>query len=284
MAQQQLKRRDAVMIEPPTLRDIGPFPPEQVFFGAPRSEQAFCGPIGLLQGPSFAPDELARIRDLIKARLVENAHQLSPQAATDIDATTLAQYHTVADRHDHSKLLSKRGRILSAEAVDEIKQMSFFDYARKAFGPLSLSDEEGIGHEQICFRIVRPNRREDVGSLHRDSWFWDYYKFPVPAGKSRAKVWVPVCGTADLAGLLLAPGSHKLPAPYYTETTNGKLAFVPDFDIDAIGLQRYCGAPGAPVMFNYDTLHVGALNRADTCRVSFEITILFDTARTSAGA
>lgn len=276
---QLLDRLDAVLVEPPQWQPIGPLPAEDIFFGAPRSEAAFCGPSGLLQGPAFTAAELERIRELIKERIVENAHALSSHAAADIEATDLEQYHTASNRHDHSKLLSKLGRILPKKMVDEIKQMSFFDYVREAFGPFYLSDEEGIGHEQICFRVVRPNRREDVGSLHRDSWFWDYYKFPVPPGISRAKAWVPVCGTPNLAGLLLAPGSHKGPAPYHTTSVNGKLAFVPDFDVGGIGLERYCGSPGEPVMFNYDTLHVGALNRADTCRVSFEITIMFQTAK-----
>jgi len=279
MLQNLVRRGDAVLMEPPALRDIGPVPPEQVFFGAPRSEAAFCGPAGLLQGPSFTAAEVARIRELIKQRLVENASRISREAASDIEGVELENYHTVSDRHDHGKLLSKLGRILPPRTVAEIKQMSFFDYARQALGPIELSDEEGIGQEQICFRVVRPDRREDVGSLHRDSWFWDHYKFAVPPGKSRGKVWVPVCGSPDLAGLLLAPGTHRTPAPYRTETVNGKLAFVPDFDVERIGLQRFCGAPGDPVMFNYDVLHVGSLNRAAACRVSFEITLLFDTAR-----
>jgi hypothetical protein len=273
-----IERPDVVAIEPARLQDIGPVPAGDVFFGMDACEEAFCGQAGVLQGPSFSASETARIRELIKARLIENAHQVSPQAAVDIEAVDLDQYHTIADRYDHSKLLSKLGRILPQKSVDEIKQMSFFDYAKEAFGPFELSDEEGIGHEQICFRIVRPNRRDDVGSLHRDSWFWDYYNFPVAAGKSRAKVWVPVCGQSDRAGLLLAPYSHAKPAPYHTEIKNKKLAFVPDFDVEKIGLQRFCGNPGDPVMFNYDTLHVGSLNRAESCRVSFEITILFDTA------
>src|SRR5262249_31790156 len=149
--------------------------------------------------------------------------------------------------------------ILPKAAVDTIKQMSFFDYLRRIVGPFHLSDEEDVGHEQICFRIVRPNRREDVGSLHRDSWFWDYHGFRTPEGVGRGKVWVAVCGEPGLAGLLLAPGSHKIPAPYHTETAKGKLIFVPDFDVGYIGLQRYCGGLGEPIMFNYDTLHVGSL-------------------------
>jgi hypothetical protein len=274
-----IERPDAVTIEPPRLLDIGPVPPQQVFFGERAGEKAFCGPAGVLQGPSFSAAETARIRELIKARLIESAHNISPQAAADIEAVDLDQYHTVSDHYDHSKLLSKLGRILLPKAVDEIKQMSLFDYVREAFGPFHLSDEERIGHEQICFRIVRPNRRNDVGSLHRDSWFWEYYDFAVPAGMSRAKIWVPVCGQSDRAGLLLAPGSHRRPAPYRTEMQNGKLTFVPDFDVEKIGLKRFCGNPGDSIMFNYDTLHVGSLNRAESCRVSFEITILFNTAR-----
>jgi hypothetical protein len=273
-----IERPDAVTIEPPRLCDIGPVPADQVFFGKPACEAAFCGPSGVLQGPSFSAAEIVRIRELIKARLVESARQISPRAAADIEAVDLDQYHAISDHYDHSKLLSKLGRILPLESVNEIKRMSFFDYAKKAFGPFHLSDEEGIGHEQICFRIVRPNRRDDVGSLHRDSWFWDYYDFPVPAGMSRAKVWVPICGQSDRAGLLLAAGSHKKPARYRTEMQIGKLTFVPDFDVEKIGLQRFCGNPGDPIMFNYDILHVGSLNRAENCRVSFEITILFNTA------
>jgi hypothetical protein len=271
-------RRDAVLIEPPVLEPQGPLPPEEVFFGAPPSEQAFCGSAGLLQGPGFTSDEVREIRDLIRQHVVETARELSPKTADAIAATDLDNYHKISSEIDHSKLLSKKGRILPKAAVDTIKQMSFFDYVRKAVGPFYLSDEEGIGHEQICFRIVRPHRREDVGSLHRDSWFWDYYDFHTPQGIGRGKVWVPVCGQSGLAGLLLAPGSQNVPAPYHTETVNGKLAFVPDFDVDGVGLQRYCGGLGEPILFNYDTLHVGSLNRAEQCRVSFEITVMFKTA------
>jgi hypothetical protein len=271
-------RHDAVMIEPPVLRPQGPLSPENIFFGASRSERAFCGADGLLKGPAFAAEELVAIRSLIRQHLVQTAHGFSSAAADAIANAELEDYHLISNAADHGKLLSKKGRILPKATVDAIKQMSFFDYVEKAMGPFYLSDEEGVGHEQICFRIVRPHRREDVGSLHRDSWFWDYYGFNVPQGIARGKVWVAVGGEPGLAGLLLAPGSQRIPAPYRTETVNGKLAFVPDFDIANIGLQRYCGDLGEPVMFNYDTPHVGSLNRAEQCRVSFEVTIMFKSA------
>jgi hypothetical protein len=267
---------DVVLIEPPVLEPQGPL--EDIFFGASPCERAFCGDAGLQKGSSFSPDELREIREIIKRHVVETAYELSPRMAHAVADAALDQYHAISGGIDHSKLLSKRARILPKSAVDTIKQMSFFDHVRKAVGPFYLSDEEGIGHEQICFRIVRPNRREDVGSLHRDSWFWDYHGFRKPEGIGRGKAWVAICGEPHLSGLLLAPGSQKIPAPYHTETVKGKLAFVPDFDVDCIGLQRYCGGLGEPIMFNYDTLHVGSFNRAELSRVSFEITVMFKTA------
>ncbi|MBV8925670.1 MAG: phytanoyl-CoA dioxygenase family protein [Bradyrhizobium sp.] len=269
----QTPRADVALMEPPVLQAQGPL--DDVFFGAPASEQAFCGEAGLLKGPSFNADELLKIRELIKGHLVETAHGQSPRAAAAIAGVELDQYHLISSEIDHAKLLSKQGRILPKRVVDAIKEMSFFDYLRKTMGPYCLSDEEGVGQEQVCFRIVRPERREDVGSLHRDAWFWDHYGFHRPEGVGRGKVWVAVSGDPDRAGLLLAPGSHHKPAPYRTDTVNGKLGFVPDFDIHEIGLQRYCGDLGEPIMFNYNTLHVGSLNRSGRCRVSFEVTVMF---------
>lgn len=266
-------RSDVVLMEPPVLQPQGPL--DDVFLGAPASEKAFCGEAGLLKGPAFTADEVLKIRMLIKGHLIETAHAQSPRAADAIAGVELDQYHLISDEIDHAKLLSKKGRILPKRIVDAFKEMSFFDYLRRTMGPYYLSDEEDVGHEQVCFRIVRPNRREDVGSLHRDAWFWDHYGFHQPEGIARGKVWVAVSGDPDRAGLLLAPGSQSKPAPYRTETVNGKLGFVPDFDTETIGLQRYCGGLGEPIMFNYNTLHVGSLNRSEKCRVSFEITVMF---------
>ena len=272
-------RHDIVLREPPPLRDIGPIPPERVFFGAPRTEAEFGGAAGLLQGVPFTAAEVERIRELIKEQLIANAYKFSVKTADAIAGSPLDLYHLVAEPHEHPKLLSKLGRVMSAAAVNEIKQMSFFDYVKDAFGSYYLSDEENIGHEQICFRIVRPHVREDVGSLHRDSWFWDHFGFPVPDGIGRAKIWVPVCGAADKAGLLLAPGSHRKSVGFQIETIGGKLEFLPQVELDSVDLHRFLGGPGEPVLFNYDVLHVGALNRGQETRVSFEFTIMFGTER-----
>lgn len=265
---------DVTHADPAVLAGIEPLPAPQLLRGA-RHEDAFGGDDGLRMGPAFSPAEVVRIKALVKEQLLYAAAATSQEAADALDRVELEHYHTVSAQFDHARMLSKMGRILSAEAVGEIKAMSFFAYVREAFGDYYLADEDGVGHEQITLRVVRPGRREDVGSLHRDSWFWDHYGWPVRAGENRAKVWTGICVDAPLNGLMLAPGSHLRDCGHRVDHADGKVAFTPAFDWREIGLRRFDGRPGDPILFNYKTLHVGSLNRAQTCRVSIETTIMY---------
>ena len=256
------------MMDPP------PAPAASDLFQGPRGEKTFGGDLGLCRGPSFTPAEVRRIAELIKTHMIGVAREVSPDAVAELDASDLERFHQVRG-YDHPRMLSKRGRILDEAAMREIKAMSFFDYVREGFGAFCLADEDDIGHEQITFRLVRPEQADDVGSLHCDAWFWDALETPLPAGLNRTKVWAGVCVQPALNGLRLAPGSHRRAAPYHVDRSGAKLTFVPDFDIDQIGLRQYGGQPGEPILFNYRTLHVGSFNRADVCRVSIETTILY---------
>ncbi|MDP3746745.1 MAG: phytanoyl-CoA dioxygenase family protein [Phenylobacterium sp.] len=244
------------------------------WFDGPRSEQSFGADLGLGQGPSFQPAEVRRVRELIKAHMLRTAQEVSPQAVEMLSQTELERFHAI-EGYDHARMLSKRGRILPASSVEEIKSMSFFGFVQQLFGEFQLADEEDVGHEQITFRLVRPGRQEDVGSLHCDSWFWDHYGTRLEDGMCRAKVWVPICVEPELNGLRLAPGSHRSPRHYTVKPGPGKVEFVPGFDIHEIGLRQYCGDVGQPILFNYRTLHVGALNRGRNSRISIETTILY---------
>lgn len=265
---------DAAWATPPLLDD-GDLAPGSALFDGPRHEDRFGGASGLRQGPRFEAAELARLRALIKERLVYAAAAFSREAADAVEGVDLERYHEVSQQFDHSRMLSKLGRVLSGEAAAEIKQMSFFRFVREVFGDFYLADEDGVGHEQVCIRVVRPDKRDDVGSLHRDSWFWDYYNWPVPAGESRTKVWTGVCVEAERNGLLLAPGSHRKPWGHRPSVEGGRVAFIPEFDWKDIGLKRFGGQAGDPILFNYKTLHMGSVNRADVCRVSIETTIMY---------
>lgn len=255
------------------LEDLPVLTPSTLFEG-PRAEKNFGGALGLGRGPAFRPDEVARIGELIKDHMLNMAKEVSPEAVEDLEATPLQRFHEVGG-YNHPKMLSKRGRILTKAAVDEIKAMSFFDFVREGFGDFYLADEEDVGHEQVTFRLVRPHQEDDVGSLHRDAWFWDTFGTSLPEGVNRTKVWTGIFVEPELNGLRLAPGSHRLPAPYRVDDSGSKIGFVPDFDITKIGLRQFGGQAGEPVLFNYHTLHVGSFNRADVSRISIETTIMY---------
>ena len=264
---------NATTMDVPQLEGAPPGPGASLFDG-PREEARFGGAAGLAFGPAFTSAEVIRIRELIKTHMLEVAKEVSPGAVDALAATELERFHEV-EGYDHGRMLSKRGRILTKAAVDEIKAMSFFDYVREAFGDFYLADEEDVGHEQITFRVVRPGRPEDVGSLHCDAWFWEQFGTPLPDGVSRTKVWAPICVEPELNGLRLAPGTHRRAMPYHAEQKGSKIDFIPEFDVGKIGLRQYCGTAGEPILFNYRTLHVGSLNRGRNSRVSIEATIMY---------
>jgi hypothetical protein len=266
-------KADATVLDVPLL-ECGPAPSPRDLFEGPRREENFGGAVGLCRGPSFTATELARVKALIKDHMLKTARDVSPAAVPALEARDLERFHEV-DGYDHARMLSKAGRTLGEAAVREITGMSFFDYAREAFGDFYFADEEDVGYGQITFRLVRPNRMEDVGSLHRDDWFWKHYGTRRPEGIERTKMWMGVCVDGPLNGLRLAPGSHRIEAPYHVDQSGAKPAFVPEFDVGKIGLQQYAGQAGEPILFNYHTLHVGSLNRAPTSRVSIETTLMY---------
>lgn len=269
-------RLSTVSSTPPQPFDWRPMSPQTWFGGKPRTERNFGGEAGFLSGPQFTPAELERVRQIVQRRLAYNAYNLHGSAAAEmVETTPLPAYHTISSRLNHSKMLTKTGRILPKSDVDEILGMSIFTTMAEGFGKIRLADEDNIGHQQICMRVARPSRTEDVGSLHRDSWFWDHYNWPVPEGMNRTKVWIGVDVAPAQNGLMLVPGSHTGRYGFAALNLGNKVKFEPDFDPTMLGYETFPGEPGACVVFNYGTLHIGRLNTAPTTRVSIEFTVLY---------
>lgn len=252
--------------------------PSAWFPGGRRTEKNFGGDVGFLRGPRLTGAEAKRLGEIIHRRMVYNAYNLhGSKAAERVESTSLPQYHTVSDGLNHGKMLTKTGRILPQTDTEEITSMSIFDTFREAFGEVTLADEDNIGHPQVCMRVARPNRTEDVGFLHRDSWFWEHYNWPLPEGRNRTKVWIGLDVIPEQNGLRLVPGSHKRRFGFAATNLGNKVKFDPDFDPSVLPLETFPGASGEAVVFNYDTLHIGKLNTAPTTRVSIEFTLMYDT-------
>ena len=242
----------------------------------PHDEAHFGGDLGYGTGAGLNAEELEHIKAILLRKVADNAAQIDPEHGKLVAATPIEQYHTIADRIDHAKMFSKAGRILSDADVKAIRQTSLFETVKNIFGEYTLSDEEGVGWEQISFRFVRPNVPQDVGFLHKDDWFWQYHNWPVPEGKKRSKCWVGLVVDASRNGLGLVPESHKGDFGFEPGMVGHKIAFHPKFSPDDLNIVRFPGAAGQPVFFNYHTLHVGSRNQGNLTRVSMEFTILFN--------
>ncbi len=189
----------------------------------------------------------------------------------------ISQYHTISNKLNHEKIWNKSSRILPAGFVDFFVKTKLFMELRNRFGDFHISDEEYLGWPNIYWRLVRPKNKNDLGPLHRDSWFWDLndsfpkYKYPF----KRLKVWIPICVENGLNGLMLEPHSQKRrDITYKGELRNGIKKPILITSPDSINVKLVDTKLGDVVIFDDNLLHGGAINNGINTRVSFEFTLV----------
>ena len=228
---------------------------------------------GYSLGLAFSSDDLDVIKKLITEHLSRQLDAIDQDKAALFRITPLNQYHTISAKIPHEKLLTRKARILSQEAVNFIRKTSLFEQIETKLGPVEISDEEQIGRESISMRLVRPGIDTDIGSLHADHWFWELYNFAVPRGKSRIKIWIAICCEPGKSGLLLVPNSHQRDWEYSVIQRAGmSKPLINDGQNPRTWL--FESSPGDAVIFNYKLLHGGALTQGKLTRVSIEFTLL----------
>lgn len=237
------------------------------------SELDFGGVQGLCPGQTLAENDVARLREIFLDQLNSNLRKLLGEGAAFRDNLDFDNYHLLVDDQLHAQLFSKMNRIFDVGRVNEILNLKSFDFLKHHFGDFSLADEELIGYGQITYRMVRPRCRSDVGALHKDAWFWDFYHTQHSSLNSRVKVWLQLSGDPYESGLLFKPGSHLKEIHYEIESSANKVSFITS-NISSEDLVRFTGSLGTPIFFNYGLLHGGSVNYGEKCRASLEFTIL----------
>jgi Phytanoyl-CoA dioxygenase (PhyH) len=232
----------------------------------------------LTDGPGFcldelAPTELECIRSLIAAQYLARIGQLQPSLVPLARERGIGRYHTLPIEFDHGKSWPKSTRLLDAKHVADFSRMGFFRRIRDQFGPSAA-----ISHDELNWRLVRPNQPSDVGPVHADKWFWDagYGYGSMPAGYDRFKIWMAIHTEPGANGLCVKPDSHEREWRHHFEEKDGVRKPVFDENPDELGMELLPLAAGGMVMFHDELLHGGAVNRGTTCRVSIELTVLFD--------
>ena len=230
--------------------------------------------------PAFKKDEFEFIRQSIEDQyknvlLKENI----PRKLLDNHFKNIFNvniYHEISKFVDHSKIWNKLNRVLPKDFADWFSESSYISKLRKYFGDIEITDEEGLGYSNIYWRLVRPNIDRDVGSLHRDAWFWE---IDILQGKNipqytRLKSWISIFVEPNKNGLLVVPESHKKDKLQWkiVEKDGRKKPFF-ESRIEERNICLLDTKNNSVVIFDDNLLHGGAKNNGNFTRVSLEFTL-----------
>ena len=223
--------------------------------------------------------ELNQFKKFINAQWYERINLIYPEVASEIEQKDIKidNYHKISHILKHEEIWGKTNRILPFEFVNWFKKSEFARSLESKYGEFTVSDEDNLGRPNIYWRLVRPGYSEDVGPLHRDSWFWQLNdEFPRPTyNYSRLKVWIPIFTEQGSNGLLVEPYSHKRKdIEWYGELRHGIKKPTLITTHDKFNLVLLNTEPGDSVVFNDNLIHGGAINKGLKCRVSVEFTML----------
>ena len=190
----------------------------------------------------------------------------------------MEKYHEYFDDVKHKKMWPKKERILSIMDLSQFHETKIFSNIKDLIGPYEISDEENLGYSNIYWRIVRPNKPQDVGPVHRDEWFWELNKhYKIEKYKERIKVWIPVVVEKGESGLMIEEYSHtRDDIQWCGETRDGIKKPVILTDKSELNLQLVDTSEGDAIIFHDKILHAGKLNTGRLTRVSLEFTAIVD--------
>lgn len=219
-------------------------------------------------------NELGRLRELVRGHWLAIINRNNPDAGQAAKEICMNDYHLIADSVDHDTIWPQTARMLLQSEVNELRSMEFFGELTKEFGPLLISDELGLGYEEVYWRLVRPNKPSDFGPLHADKWFWDVRNFKIPDHLCRIKIWIALYVESGKNGLRLCPGSHNKDFEYTPVFKHG--TWKPEFDENKydLNIELMPTEAGNAVVFHDELLHGGAINLGNSTRVSLEFTML----------
>jgi hypothetical protein len=216
--------------------------------------------------------DLQILRELILRQFSERIASLYPRLSDEFAQVPLDLYHNKAHLIDHNSAWPKLARILPTISIEKIRALNFFSMLESELGNFRISDEEGLGYENIYWRLVRPGASSDVGPLHADQWFWALGHGRTPRGVRRIKVWIAIYCEKGEGGFRFLRGSHLREWPYRGVMRDGIMKPEIDFSAEDLDLEVFQSAPGDGIVFNDKLLHGGLIGGART-RVSIEFTM-----------
>lgn len=231
------------------------------------------GDVGYSTRLRLAEEELGLLRRMVHLQWLARIGEHHPDLIEIFKRIEINDYHLHSELIEHSKIWTKKNRILSNGDVYAIRQMAFMKTLAEEFGEFQISNEEGLEKEEIYWRLVRPQNQADVGPLHADSMFWDLGHGCYSDGFKRIKVWIALYCESGKSGFRYAPGSHKHKIEYIEERRGGVLKpKINDLMLKTLQINTFETEPGGIIIFNDDLIHGGLLGGKKT-RLSMEFTM-----------
>ena len=195
----------------------------------------------------------------------------------NIEPCLMDDYHKLKISDNlHKKIWTRKNRLANKKLIDYLKYKSkIFKILKKEFGSLSFSKKVEKNKPDVYWRIVRPNKKNDVGPIHADEWFWKANRWTIPRNKKLLKIWFLLSDNLD-RGLLIIPNSHLKKNWKYKKIYKDNI-FKPKFDEkrNFFKIKALKTPKGKILFFNYRLLHTGLINNSKSTRISLEFTVFY---------
>jgi hypothetical protein len=120
----------------------------------------------------------------------------------------LIHYHKYCNDYLHRRMWNKKSRIFDEQFIRKYEITSWLNEICSIKPNYHVLDIEKIGYPEIYFRLVRPNKIEDISGPHTDGAYYEVTdKISEEKWKNWIKVWIPICHENRDNTLLLYPSS-----------------------------------------------------------------------------
>ena len=210
-----------------------------------------------------------KIHEIVCIELIQNG-------VTILEDFQLKNYHKYCDDRIHHNISNKKSRLLDEEFFCNVQINGWLNEVCDISPNFHVLDIEKIGYPEIYFRLVRPNRVEDISGPHTDGAY-----FTITDNVSEkiwgkwVKVWIPIYHENQRNTLLIYPKSMGKSINFDTRQYKDKPRPVMIDDIEQYCPATNLGLTNGDVLYFSPYLLHGALNSltSEFTRVSIEFAI-----------
>ena len=170
--------------------------------------------------------------------------------------------------------MNKRGRTISRQSAIKLATIFQEILRTKKNEVISFVEDKQLKYASFSYRILRPNKPNDIGKIHYDNIFIEKgLQTPTTIKRARRyKVWIPIINDPRKNNLLISPYSHvDIEKHQKNKDGNGDLlnSYVNKYEFKMVPNKSF-----QPLIFSMNLLHGGTINTSENLRISLEFEII----------